>query len=71
MTDRAKKYLELSEKMDIAFNNEDDALDEQLSKEFADNKQQMTVEELKSLEGHISAREYYLAIVPLIKSKQA
>jgi hypothetical protein len=71
MTERVKKYIEIGKQFTFDFveNNENEY--NKLSAERQQLKQQMTIDELKSLEGHISAREFHMGIVPLINQKKA
>jgi hypothetical protein len=69
MTDRAKKYLEIGKQFTFVLvrNHKDEY--NRLSTERQQLKQQMTVEELESLKGLVSKREFYDGIVPLIEAK--
>ena len=67
MTDLVKQYIELGKNWYADLSDEED---ERRSKENEKIKSQMTVAELESLKSYISAREFSLAIKPLIEAKQ-
>ena len=67
MTAKVKRYIELGDYL------YDDTPEDEYDKACAESKQlksEMTLKELESLKDHVTAREYALGILPLIKAKQ-